>query len=363
MTRKLHLVAGTRPNFVKLAALVHELREEGEFQLKIVHTGQHYDDSLSGIFFRALDIPRPDVNLGVNSASKAIHFARVMEGAARVFSDDRPDAVVLFGDVNSTLAAAFSAATLKIPTVHVEAGLRSFDRDMPEEINRLMTDAMASLLLVSEPSGVRNLQSEGVASERIHHVGNIVVDGLTRILPRAEELKAYEKHGVEPGQYGLLTMDRPSNVDDPKILGRLLDLFSELSEQLPIVFPMHPRTRRDAERAGLRLNRRKRLLLTEPADYTGTLCMQKNAKVLFTDSGRMQEESTCLAVPCLTLRSSTERPITVDEGTSTLVGNDTHKIRTAFDSVMAGTYKTGKPISLWDGNTAKRIVGILQQHV
>ncbi len=363
MKRKLHLVVGARPNFVKLAPLVHALRAQSRLEYKIIHTGQHYDDTLSGSFFRALDIPPPDIDLGVGSATQAVQIARIMEATAKVFSDDRPDAVVVFGDVNSTVAAAFSATTLHIPIVHVEAGLRSFDRDMPEEINRHMTDALASLLLVSEPSGRKNLESEGIASERIYDVGNIMIDSLTRILPQTEDLRVYEEHGVEPGQYALLTMHRPSNVDDPRILGRLLDLFTELSDQLPIVFPMHPRTRRNAERAGFRLNRRRRLLIAEPTDYAGSVCMQKNAKVLFTDSGGMQEESTCLDVPCLALRSNTERPITVVEGTSTLVGNDSKKIRSAFESVMAGTYKRGKQISLWDGNTAGRIVGILQERV
>lgn len=359
----LHLIAGARPNFVKLAPLVHALERADDFQFKLIHTGQHYDDALSGSFFRVLGIPQPDLDLGVGSASQAVQVARILEAIEPVFAAECPDAVVVFGDVNSTMAAAFAAASLKIPSVHVEAGLRSFDRDMPEEINRLVADSLAALLLASEPSGVSNLEREGHAKSKVHLVGNIMIDSLKRLQPQAEAAAAWSDLGLERGSYAFLTMHRPSNVDDPKVLGSLLNLFEELSSDLPIIFPVHPRTRANAERFGIDIDSRGDLRCIGPVDYVGSLSLQSGARLVLTDSGGIQEETTCLGVPCLTLRFNTERPITVDEGTSTLVGNDVSKIRSAFSDVIEGRYKAGKEIGLWDGRAAQRIVDILRDEL
>jgi len=360
MARSLALIAGARPNFVKLAPLVHALRDSGDFEFDIVHTGQHYDDAMSGSFFRVLDIPPPDLDLGVGSATQCAQVARILEAIEPVFAERRPDAVVVFGDVNSTMAASFAAASLHIPAVHVEAGLRSFDRDMPEEINRLVADSLASLLRAPEPAGERNLRNEGVPADKIHLVGNIMIDSLTRPLPAARERRQWQDYGVSEGAYALLTMHRPSNVDDPEVLGQLIELFESLSADLPIVFPVHPRTRANAERAGIPLEGRGKLRVIPPVDYVGSLSLQSGARVVLTDSGGIQEETSCLRVPCLTLRYNTERPITVDKGTSTLVGNDVDRIREAFASVLDGTYKTGEDIPLWDGKAAARIVDVLR---
>jgi UDP-N-acetylglucosamine 2-epimerase (non-hydrolysing) len=306
-----------------------------------------------------LDIPAPDVDLEVGSASQSVQVARILEAIEPVFASRRPDAVVVFGDVNSTMAAAFAAASLHIPSVHVEAGLRSFDRTMPEEINRVVADALATLLLASEPSGVRNLEREGAASERVHLVGNIMIDSLKRLLPEAEARREHERLGLEAREYAFLTMHRPSNVDDRETLAGLLDVLEEISAQMPIVFPIHPRTRKNAERFGLAVEGRGRLQVIPPVDYLGSLSLQRHAAAVLTDSGGIQEESTCLGVPCLTLRDNTERPITVEQGTSTLVGNDSARIRSAFAEVVAGSYKPGSEIELWDGKAAARIADLL----
>ncbi|MBT8492563.1 MAG: UDP-N-acetylglucosamine 2-epimerase (non-hydrolyzing) [Deltaproteobacteria bacterium] len=356
---KVHLIAGARPNFVKLAPLAHTLRERDDIDYEIVHTGQHYDDALSGSFFRVLDIPAPDIDLGVGSASQPVQVARILEAIEPVFAERRPDAVVVFGDVNSTMAAAFAAASLQIPSVHVEAGLRSFDRAMPEEINRVVADSLASLLLASEPSGVANLEREGASPDRVHLVGNIMIDSLKRLLPEAEDRRVHDELGLEQGGYGFLTMHRPSNVDDPSTLAGLLDVLEELSATMPLVFPIHPRTRKNAESFGLSVDGRGQLLVVPPVDYVGSLSLQRHAAVVLTDSGGIQEESTCLGVPCLTLRDNTERPITVEQGTSTLVGNDSGRIRSAFAEVVDGSYKKGQEIELWDGQAAGRIADLL----
>jgi UDP-N-acetylglucosamine 2-epimerase (non-hydrolysing) len=360
--RPLYLVAGARPNFIKLAPLVKALETRGKLDFQIIHTGQHYDNALSASFFRTLDIREPDTNLDVGSGPHGAQTARILERFEDLLLKAPPSAVVVFGDVNSTLACAVAAAKLQIAVVHVEAGLRSFDREMPEEINRIVTDVLSDLLLVSEPSGLFNLGREGIPSKKIRYVGNIMIDSLQRMLPLASARQVHARYGLEAGKYAYLTMHRPSNVDHPVILSRLMRLFDEISAKLPILFAVHPRTRdRIRVLEETFQSRSPTFLQVEPLDYLDSLCLQKHARLVLTDSGGIQEESSVLSVPCLTLRENTERPITVEYGTSTLVGNNPERILTALEDVLAGAYKHSRPIPLWDGRTSERIADILEQ--
>lgn len=356
----LYLVAGARPNFIKLAPLVHQLSARKRLAFQIIHTGQHYDHAMSATFFRLLGIPEPDVNLEVGSGTQGSQTARLLTRFEALLLEKSPRAVIVFGDVNSTLACSLAAAKLHIPVAHVEAGLRSYDRSMPEEINRIITDLLSDYLFVSEASGVDNLLREGVLSDKIHLVGNIMIDSLEHMLPQVREHDLISKFGVKPGEYALLTMHRPSNVDDPKVLEQLLFTFKEISCKLPVVFPVHPRTSQSIVKAGLQVEKMPAINFIEPVDYLDSLSLQMHARVVFTDSGGMQEETAYLDVPCVTLRENTERPVTLELGTSTLVGNDPQRILTAFDRVMSGSYKHAKPIPLWDGRTAERITEHLE---
>jgi UDP-N-acetylglucosamine 2-epimerase (non-hydrolysing) len=358
MNKPIYLVAGARPNFIKLAPLVWVLNSRGDIPFQIVHTGQHYDRAMSQSFFDVLNIPEPEINLEVGSGGQSIQTARILERFDELLEQISPSAVVVFGDVNSTLACSLAAAKRWVPVVHVEAGLRSFDRSMPEEINRLVTDALSDLLLVSEKSGMLHLKQEGVPDGKVQFVGNIMIDSLVRMQPKALERQTPVRFGVKPGQYALLTLHRPSNVDDPATLLRLLDLFGELSQELPFVFPIHPRTKNQINSLGYAPL--DSFHIVEPVDYLDSLCLQKQAKLVLTDSGGIQEETSCLGTPCLTLRRNTERPVTVELGTSTIVGNDENLIRETFEQIMAGEYKQGQPIPLWDGHTAERVADCLK---
>jgi UDP-N-acetylglucosamine 2-epimerase (non-hydrolysing) len=352
------LVAGARPNFMKLAPVARAISDAGELRFRIVHTGQHYDEAMAEVFFRELGIPKPDVNLEVGSGSHGAQTARIIERYEAHLLADRPDATVVFGDVNSTAACTLAAAKLLVPVAHVEAGLRSFDRTMPEEINRIVTDALAGLLLVSEPSGVANLRHEGIPEKKIRLVGNVMIDTLMGQLDKAGKQGTVKRLGLEGRRYGLVTMHRPSNVDDPAILGRLLGLLRECGDALPLVFPVHPRTRQAAAKAGLGdlvAPGQAGLICLDPLPYLDLLCLAQGAAVVLTDSGGLQEETSILGVPCLTMRENTERPITVDQGTSRLVGNDPGKIRAAFHEALSGAWKPGAGIPLWDGKAAVRI--------
>jgi UDP-N-acetylglucosamine 2-epimerase (non-hydrolysing) len=351
--RPIYLVAGARPNFIKLAPLVWVLNERKDIPFRIIHTGQHYDHAMSQAFFEVLNLPEPDVNLEVGSGEQGAQTARILERFDQLILGKPPRAVVVFGDVNSTVACALAAVKRLIPVIHVEAGLRSFDRTMPEEINRLVTDTLADLLLVSENSGLMHLKQEGIADEKVRLVGNIMIDSLVRMLPKALERQTAQGLGMKPGGYALLTLHRPSNVDEPGTLRRLLELFGDLSEELPMLFPVHPRTRKQV--LGLNYQPPDGFRMVEPVDYLDSLCLQKQAKMVLTDSGGIQEESSCLEVPCLTLRGTTERPVTVELGTSTIVGNDEERIREVFGQVLKGDYKKGRAIPLWDGHTAERV--------
>ncbi len=351
------LVAGARPNFMKLAPVERAIRAAGRLEPRIIHTGQHYDPAMNEVFFQDLGIPKPSAHLEVGSGSHASQTARILERYEAHLLETRPDAVVVFGDVNSTIACALAAVKLGIPVCHVEAGLRSFDRTMPEEINRILTDAVAGLLLVSEPSGVRNLEREGVAPRKVRLVGNVMVDTLFAELQKAGELDTAAAMSLRHREFGLITLHRPSNVDDPQTLGTLLALFRELAERLPLVFPMHPRTRAAADRAGIRWtsNTDARLRIVDPLPYCENLSLMSAARVVLTDSGGMQEETSVLRVPCVTLRTTTERPITLELGTSRLVGNDAGLIRRAFDDAVSGRWPGGQDIPMWDGRAAERV--------
>ncbi len=354
---KILAVVGARPNFMKIAPIMWEIRRRGNIEACLVHTGQHYDRQMSELFFEQLHIPRPDVDLGVGSGSHAVQTAGVMKRIEPVIAEHRPDLLVVVGDVNSTIAAAMTAAKMQIPVAHVEAGLRSFDRTMPEEINRVLTDAISRWLFVSEQSGVRNLRNEGVADERVFFVGNVMIDTLLAMRQRFEQSPILRQLEVGEGGYALATLHRPSNVDDPTILAGLLGVLTRLGEDIPVVFPVHPRTR--AAIAGRGIVPRN-VRLTDPLGYLDFMKLVAHARLVLTDSGGIQEETTVLGVPCLTLRKNTERPATVEQGTNLLVGQDPATILTAARKVLSTrTTKDRNVPDLWDGRTAGRILDVL----
>jgi len=352
-------VVGARPNFMKIAPLLRELRARGNFESCLVHTGQHYDRAMSQDFFRDLGIPEPDVNLGVGSGSHGEQTAQVLMQVERLLLEQRPDVVMVVGDVNSTLAATLAAVKLNIPVAHVEAGLRSGDREMPEEVNRLLTDAVATWLFATEPVAEANLRREGVAADRIHLVGNVMIDTLLEQLDRARQLDTLRSLGLEKQGYALLTLHRPSNVDDPQQLRELFGVLEEIHRELPIIFPVHPRTA--AAIQTLLGGEEPALRLVEPMGYLEFLCLMADARLVLTDSGGIQEETTALGVTCLTLRDTTERPITVTEGTNTIVGSDPAVIHAEARKAVDGEGKTGRVPELWDGRAASRIVDVLER--
>ena len=351
----LHVV-GARPNFMKAAPVIAALRARGARQL-LVHTGQHYDVAMSEVFFRELGLPQPDINLNVGSGTHSVQTAEVMMRLEPMLVETKPEWVLVYGDVNSTAAAALVCAKLLLRVAHVEAGLRSFDRTMPEEINRVVTDQIADLLLTPSEDGDANLLREGVAASRIVRVGNVMIDTLLRLLPEAEKrwpaLRA--RFGLE--RFALLTLHRPSNVDDPATLARILAALGDISRALPIIFPIHPRTAEALRRAGVALP--ESIALTEPLGYLDFIALQQRATAVITDSGGVQEESTVLGVPCLTMRANTERPITVTIGTNTLVGDDLDRLRDELRRILAGDGKRGAVPPLWDGRAAERVADAL----
>ena len=353
-------ICGARPNFMKIAPLMRVYRAIGGVEALLVHTGQHYDEQMNHWFFEQLEIPPPDINLEVGSASHAVQTAEIMKRFETFVLAERPDAVLVVGDVNSTVACALVAAKLDIPVIHVEAGLRSFDRTMPEEVNRVVTDALSDLLFVTEPSGVTNLQREGVGAEKVHFVGNVMIDTLLRFKARSAESDILDKLSLESGKAAVLTLHRPANVDDPVVFGRILDAVEHVQSTMPVVFPMHPRTRaRLAESpVGKRMNSLSGLKVIPPLGYLDFLHLLSEAACVLTDSGGIQEETTILGVPCLTLRENTERPITIDEGTNRLVGSDPAAIIEAFQDAVSKPVEAKRP-HLWDGRAAERIVDII----
>jgi UDP-N-acetylglucosamine 2-epimerase (non-hydrolysing) len=348
------VVAGARPNFMKVAPLMWEAARRPGVEARLVHTGQHYDRAMSELFFEQLKIPRPDASLGVGSGSHAVQTAEVMKRFEPVLLESRPDAVVVVGDVNSTIACALTAAKLGVPVAHVEAGLRSFDRAMPEEINRVLTDAISDWLFVSEPSGLANLRREGVPEDRIHLVGNVMIDTLLACRDRSESSPILEDLGLADKGYAVLTLHRPANVDDPAVFAGLMGAVGRIGRRLPIVFPVHPRTRKVLEGGvpGLRP--------IDPLGYLDFLKLTAHARLVLTDSGGLQEEATVLGVPCLTMRNNTERPATVDQGTNVLVGLDPERITAAGLRILADPPAAAwRTPDLWDGQAAGRILDIL----
>src|ERR1043166_1705536 len=320
MPLKLLLVAGARPNFMKVAPLLWEIQNRDDVDASLVHTGQHYDEKMSQRFFAELDIPTPDVNLEVGSGSHAVQTAEVMKRFEPVLLSQRPDVVVVVGDVNSTFACAMTAVKLGFKVAHVEAGLRSFDRTMPEEINRILTDAISDWLFVTEPSGLANLQAENVPAERVHLVGNVMIDTLLACAPRIAKSPILDTLGVQPGGYAVLTMHRPANVDQPEAFAGLMHAIMLMQQEIPFVFPVHPRTRKAIDE--YRRESLPNLMFTEPLGYLDFMKLIGDARFVLTDSGGVQEETTQLGVPCLTMRETTERPVTVTQGTNQLVGLD-----------------------------------------
>jgi UDP-N-acetylglucosamine 2-epimerase (non-hydrolysing) len=354
----LALVVGARPNFVKIAAIVAAIRQYPDLHFRLIHTGQHYDRNMSDSFFRDLDIPEPDVNLNAGSDSAAVQTAEIMIRLAPVLAADRPDLVLVVGDVNSTLAGALVAVKMGIAVAHVEAGLRSFDRAMPEEINRILTDAIADHCFTSEPSANDNLRREGVAEGRIHHVGNVMIDTLFRFRERAAASAIRTNLGLGTGAFALLTLHRPSNVDAEAALAGVLGTLSPIGRDVPVVFPVHPRTRQRLERV-LEQAPMPWLRLVEPQPYLDFVHLMSHATVVLTDSGGVQEETTALGVPCLTLRTTTERPITVTAGTNRLTGVDAGAIRQAWDQIRQKAWPIGSLPEMWDGKAADRVVKVL----
>jgi UDP-N-acetylglucosamine 2-epimerase (non-hydrolysing) len=350
-------VVGARPNMMKMAPLARALAADGTFSLRLIHTGQHFDDRMSAVFLRELGMAEPHFNLGVGPGSQALQTARIMEAyESLLLAHERPRGVVVVGDVNSTMACALAAAKLDLPVAHVEAGLRSGDRTMPEEINRIVTDTLSDLLFVSDPAGVSHLATEGHDPRTVQLVGNIMMDTLFKELPQAEASRVLEELGIKPGGYIYLTLHRPSNVDEPAVLKRLMETFIELSREMPVIFAIHPRTRRSLEDSEVRLDGLSGLRLVEPMGYRDNLKLIQCARAVVTDSGGIQEEAAVLGIPCLTVRDCTERPITVELGSSELIGNDPERIKGAWGRVARGQWKRAAAIPLWDGKTAGRIV-------
>ena len=349
----LHVV-GARPNLMKVAPVLSALRQYPKIRQTLIHTGQHYDTNMSDVFFEQLEIPAPDANLEVGSGSHARQTAEIMTRFEPVVLERKPDLVLVYGDVNSTVAAALVCAKLRILVGHVEAGLRSFDRAMPEEINRLVTDQLAELLFTPSEDGDRNLEREGIPPTKVHRVGNVMIDSLIRLLPVAT---AKNSNGL-PDRYVLVTLHRPANVDDDHTLKLILGCLLELNTQLKVIFPVHPRTRRRIADFGIDITT---LDLREPLPYIEFLALQRRATVVVTDSGGIQEETTYLKVPCLTLRNNTERPVTVTLGTNILVGQDGTTLRAELTKILQGKQKQGTVPPLWDGHAGERIAKVLSK--
>jgi UDP-N-acetylglucosamine 2-epimerase (non-hydrolysing) len=361
MRLKIINIVGARPNLPKIAPLMREMQRHPEIEPILVHTGQHYDEALSDIFFRQMGIPTPHVNLEVGSGSHAAQTAEVLKRVEPVLIEHQPDLVLVVGDVNSTIAVSLAAVKLGISVAHVEAGLRSFDRSMPEEINRILTDALADYLFVTEEDAIQHLLKEGRPRESIYLVGNVMIDSLRHFLPIAQKSPIGEDLGLKNGadwqRFAVLTLHRPSNVDSTEKLAELLGAIDSIASEVPVVFPVHPRTQQRLAQAGIKTHPQLRMI--PPIGYLDFLCLLSKATLVLTDSGGIQEETTALGVPCLTLRENTERPITISEGTNQLIGTDPAKIIAAAQSILAGNGKPGRIPPFWDGHAAERIVDVL----
>jgi UDP-N-acetylglucosamine 2-epimerase (non-hydrolysing) len=359
------VVAGARPNFMKVGPLMNQFSKYPDrFRALLIHTGQHYDADMSDVFFKDLDLPEPDRSLGVGSGSHAEQTAKVMIAFEKVCFEQSPDLVIVVGDVNSTMACAITAKKLCIPVAHVEAGLRSRDWTMPEEINRIVTDAVSDFLFTPSRDADQNLLREGVSPEKIHFVGNVMIDSLLAHLSKTEGRDTLARLGVESARYATLTLHRPSNVDAPEILAGIIGVLIDLSRELPVIWPLHPRSKNNLGSVGLleRLEAAPGIILTDPLGYLDMLALNRRARMIITDSGGLQEEATVLGVPCITLRHNTERPVTVECGCNEVVGNKPGAIRGALFSALTRDRQMIRTPELWDGRAAKRIVEIIDSH-
>jgi UDP-N-acetylglucosamine 2-epimerase (non-hydrolysing) len=358
--KKIISVVGARPNFIKIAP-IHKafLPYRDTVQHLICHTGQHFDKKMSDIFFEELGIPRPDFSLGIGGGSHAEQTARIMVAFEKVLLQEKPDLVIVPGDVNSTLAASLTAVKLHVPVAHVEAGLRSFDRDMPEEINRVLTDKIADLLFVTEESGITHLHHEGIPDTSVFFTGNVMIDSLVRYTPQIENSNILQALGLKKQQYVLSTFHRPSNVDHPERLRQVLEQMKRLSSALPVIFPIHPRTRQNIKKFGLETLLPENVRLLDPIGYIDFLALTRQAALVLTDSGGIQEETTFMGVPCITVRNNTERPVTCTLGTNYLAGQDYEKAVDKAFEILAGKCPKGKIPPLWDGKAAERITRII----
>ncbi len=361
---KIICVCGARPNFMKVAPVMRAFEAKGGFEVLLVHTGQHYDENMSKLFFDELNISRPDINLDVGSASHAVQTAEIMKRFEFVVLDFAPDYVLVVGDVNSTIACGLVAVKLGVKLIHVEAGLRSFDRTMPEEINRVLTDTISDLLFVTEKSGIDNLRNEGVDAEKVHFVGNVMIDTLLANREKAQRSDVLERLGLRGNEYAVITLHRPSNVDDMATFGEIVTAFEEIAKEMKLVFPIHPRTRDNIRGGELekRMEELANLILLEPVGYLDFLCLLSNGALVLTDSGGIQEETTILGVPCMTLRENTERPVTITEGTNRLVHVTAADILANYRKIRDGGANNSHSIpQLWDGRAAERIAGIITE--
>jgi len=360
--KKIISVVGARPNFIKIAPVHKSFQKYNkEITHLICHTGQHFDEKMSKVFFDELQMPKPDFYLGISGGSHAVQTANIMIEFEQILLKEKPDLVVVPGDVNSTIAASLVATKLHIPVAHVESGLRSFDRKMPEEVNRVLTDEISDYLFVTEKSGLENLDNEGVDKSKVHFTGNVMIDSLVNFLPIINKSNITDELGVEKGDYVLATFHRPSNVDDKENLSHLINTINEISKERKVVFPIHPRTTNNMERFGLSGLLNDSIIQLPPIGYIDFLSLTKHAELVVTDSGGIQEETTFLGVQCITVRDNTERPITDEIGTNHMIGTDFKKVVIAAKSVLSGNTKTGIIPELWDGKASERIVEIIYQ--
>lgn len=363
MSFKIISVVGARPNFIKVAPIHHALSPYKDIEHIICHTGQHFDSRMSDVFFNELGLPEPDYNLEISGGTHADQTARIMMAFEEVLLETQPDIVLVVGDVNSTLACSLVAAKLGIKVVHVEAGLRSFDRSMPEEINRMVTDVISDMLFVTEESGTKNLLNEGKSKDQIYFTGNVMIDSLVRLQPKFETSTIFSDLNINPDDYVLCTFHRPANVDSKTFLQELQEVLNTISEKNKVVFPIHPRTRFNLDNWDLLDGFSNRVLLTEPIGYIDFLALAGKAKLIVTDSGGIQEESTFMGIQCITVRDNTERPVTVEVGTNQLLGRDLQKVCKASLAVLNGEIKKGAIPELWDGKAAERIADILHKEL
>jgi len=360
--RKIVVVAGARPNFMKIARLVERLKKDRSTKCLLVHTGQHYDFEMSEVFFQELRIPTPDIFLNVGSGSHAEQTAKIMTGFESILLNENPDLVIVAGDVNSTLACSLTAAKLHIKVAHIESGLRSFDRTMPEEINRVLTDSLSEIHFASEQSGVENLLREGASKRSIHLVGSVMVDPVVRMAKTIDRSRVLRRLALRPQGYAVLTLHRPSNVDSAETLGEIYAILAEVCQRIPLIYQIHPRTRASIEAHHMSdmFVKLHDFQMVEPLGYLDFIKLVKESRFVLTDSGSIQEETTYLHVPCLTMRENTERPSTVEMGTNKLVGRDKATILKAIDCILNGKWRNGRVPRYWDGQTTERIIAILK---